>query len=164
MRIIITILTIISLVFVASCGPKRHKYDGPEVTRIIVNKGARKLYLMHHDEVLKSYKIHLGSAPKGHKRFEGDGKTPEGRYFIDRRNRNSSFYLSLGISYPNQQDREAARAAGKRPGGDIFIHGARRPDDPKGPDWTAGCIAVKNREMLEIYTMVKLGTVIDINP
>lgn len=164
MRAIFTILTLISLLFVASCGPKRHSYDGPEVTRIVVNKGERKMYLMHHGETLKTYKVHLGFSPEGHKQFEGDGKTPEGRYVIDRRNRKSKFYLSIGVSYPNQKDIEKAEAAGKKPGSNIFIHGARRPEDPKGPDWTAGCIAVKNSEMLEIYTMVRLGTVIEINP
>lgn len=164
MKPFITILALMSLLFVSSCGPKRHKYDGPEVTQIIVNKGERKMYLMHHDEILKSYEIDLGFAPQGHKQFEGDGKTPEGQYVIDRRNRKSTFYLSIGISYPNQKDIEAAQALGKKPGGNIFIHGARRPEDPKGPDWTAGCISVKNREMLEIYTMVRLGTTINIIP
>jgi murein L,D-transpeptidase YafK len=139
-------------------------YRGPEVTQIIVMKSDRKMYLLHHDKVLRSYNIELGFAPNGHKLHEGDGRTPEGVYWIDRRNPNSSFYLSLGISYPNSVDVEVARGIGKSPGGDIFIHGERRPWDPKGPDWTAGCIAVTNKEMREIYSMVRTGTRIDINP
>ncbi|MCK8463307.1 L,D-transpeptidase family protein [Aliiroseovarius sp. S1339] len=164
MRAALTILAVLSLVFVASCGPKRYSYDGPEVTQIVVNKGARKMYLMHGTEILKSYRIELGFAPEGRKKYEGDGKTPEGRYVIDRRNPKSAFYLSIGVSYPNRQDVDAARAVGRKPGGEIFIHGGRRPKDPKRPDWTAGCISVKNHEMREIFTMIRLGTVIDINP
>ncbi|SEV91897.1 L,D-transpeptidase catalytic domain [Aliiroseovarius sediminilitoris] len=164
MRAVLTILAVLSLVFVASCGTKQYAYDGPEVTQIIVNKGDRKLYLMHGTEILKSYRIELGFAPEGRKKYEGDGKTPEGRYVIDRRNPKSAFYLSIGVSYPNRQDVEQARAAGRKPGGEIFIHGGRRPQDPKRDDWTAGCISVKDHEIREIFTMVRLGTVIDINP
>lgn len=141
----------------------RRKYRGPEVTRVLVQKGARRMYLLHHERVLKRYDIGLGFAPEGHKQFEGDGKTPEGRYMIDRRNPNSAFYLSVGISYPNDRDAAFARSQGKSPGGDIFIHG-RGSKRPGGGDWTAGCISVSNKEMLEIYPMVRNGTVIDIEP
>ena len=106
----------------------------------------------------------MGFAPRGHKFKEGDGRTPEGRYIIDRRNPNSSFHLSLGINYPRPQDVARARAAGVDPGGEIFIHGQRRPWDPKGPDWTAGCIAVTNKEMERIYAMVRNGTPVYILP
>ena len=153
------------LLALAGCSSKFKTYNGPEVTRIVVQKGARKMTLWHHTELLKTYDIDLGFAPAGHKQFEGDGKTPEGRYFIDRRNPNSSFHLSLGISYPNEADIAAARAAGKSPGGDIFIHG--QPNllkGNRGPDWTLGCISVTNREIERIYAMVKNGTVIDIYP
>ncbi|WP_432448841.1 L,D-transpeptidase family protein [Aliiroseovarius marinus] len=154
----------LSVALLMSCGPKRHEYTGPEVTRIVVNKSARKMYLLHHADVLKAYDIELGFAPTGAKQFEGDGRTPEGRYLIDRRNPRSKFYLSLGISYPNQNDIDFAKSQGRKPGGDIFIHGDRRKQDPNGPDWTAGCISVDNKEMIEIYTMVRVGTIIDINP
>jgi murein L,D-transpeptidase YafK len=128
-------------------------------------KTDRQMYLMHNDKVLKSYEIDLGFAPSGHKEVEGDGRTPEGRYFIDRRNPDSNFYLSLGISYPNDVDRERASAMGMSPGGDIFIHGGpRKGVDRDGPDWTAGCISVKNRQMEDIYAMVRVGTPIDIFP
>ncbi|MCT4608242.1 MAG: L,D-transpeptidase family protein [Pelagimonas sp.] len=148
---------------VTACS-KFQRYNGPEVTQIVVNKGDRRMYLLHGREVLKAYDFGLGFAPTGDKQIEGDGKTPEGNYFIDRRNPNSSFYLSLGISYPNAQDVAEARALGKSPGGDIFIHGRPWKNRKGGPDWTAGCIAVTNREMREIYAMVKNGTPIQINP
>jgi len=142
----------------AGCASKFRTYRGPEVTRVYVLKGQRKLMLMHHDTPLKIYDMGLGWNPVGHKQFEGDGKTPEGRYFIDRRNPNSQYHLSIGISYPNQADREFAAAHGKRPGGDIFIHG-EAGQKPRGKrDWTAGCIAVKDREMEDIYAMVRDGT------
>lgn len=150
---------------VAGCGgPGFRRYDGPEVTRIVVMKQDRRMYLLHQNEILKDYRIDLGFAPQGHKQFEGDGKTPEGRYFIDRRNPNSDFHLSLGISYPNEADTAAARALGKEPGGDIFIHGQARRRLRRRPDWTAGCISVKNRHIEDIYVMVRDGTAIDIFP
>lgn len=145
-----------------SSDPVFRKYNGPEVTRIQVQKADRKMYLLHGTKLLKTYDVELGFAPRGDKKVEGDGKTPEGRYFIDRRNPQSSFHLSLGISYPNAQDRAEARALGKSPGGDIFIHGRADRFGPKGPDWTAGCISVNNREIEDIYAMVRIGTVIDI--
>ncbi|MFW8633870.1 L,D-transpeptidase family protein [Cribrihabitans pelagius] len=144
-------------------------YDGPEVTSIVVNKGARKMYLLHHEEVLKQYDVDLGFAPLGTKSIEGDGRTPEGTYLIDRRNPNSRYHLSVGISYPNQQDREAALAMGRKPGGDIFIHGEpvnarERKRAARVDDWTAGCIAVSNEEIEEIYAMVQDGTTITLRP
>lgn len=120
------------------------------------------MYLLHNDEVLASYDIQLGFAPEGHKVAKGDGRTPEGFYFIDRRNPNSSYHLSLGISYPNSRDVARARALGLHPGGDIFIHGENRKGPSRG-DWTAGCIAVTDEEMEEIYAMVRNGTPIYID-
>lgn len=149
---------------IAGCSSKFRSYDGPKVTSIVVNKGARKMYLMHHDQVLEQYRIDLGFAPVGDKKIEGDGKTPEGTYIIDRRNPNSRFHLSLGISYPNAEDIAEAKALGKSPGGDIFIHGQPNEERAKGRDWTAGCIAVTNREMEQIYAMVEIGTPITIRP
>ena len=147
----------------SACSSKFRSYSGPEVTRIVVFKEDRKMYLMHDESVLRSYDFELGFAPVGHKVVEGDGKTPEGAYRIDRKNPNSSFHLSIGISYPNAADVTAAKALGQSPGGDIFIHGTpnafRRQDD-----WTWGCIAVTTREMEEIYAMVNVGTSIWINP
>jgi murein L,D-transpeptidase YafK len=147
----------------ASCS-KFPTYNGPEVTRIEVHKGARKMYLLHGSAVLKAYDIQLGFTAAGPKQFEGDGKTPEGRYVIDRRNPNSAFYLSIGINYPKPEERAFAASQGKRAGGDIFIHGWGDKRRGRSADWTAGCISVKNREMREIYAMVRDGTVIDIRP
>lgn len=158
------VLAAILIAPLAACSSKFKTYNGPEVTRIAVYKERRQMYLLHHDQVLKGYNIDLGFTPEGHKQFQGDGKTPEGNYRIDRRNPNSSFHLSLGISYPNAEDVATARAMGKSPGGDIFIHGARRKKDKKGPDWTWGCISVSNKEMEDIYAMVNKGTIISIYP
>lgn len=146
------------------CGSKFRTYDGPEVTRLVLLKSKRKLYLVNGTKALESYKVGLGGNPIGPKQFEGDHRTPEGAYLIDRRNPNSSYHLSLGISYPNEKDIEAAEEMGKKPGGDIFIHGRARKNRGRGKDWTAGCIAVKDREMEEIYSMVRVGTPIYIYP
>ncbi len=163
MRIFQILLAVLLVATVAGCS-KFKTYNGPEVTRVLVAKGERKMHLLHHDEVLKSYSVGLGFAPTEHKAFEGDGRTPEGEYRIDRRNPNSEFHLSIGISYPNNQDREFARSIGKSPGGDIFIHGRPWKNRKGGRDWTAGCIAVTNREIEEIYAMVRDGTPITIRP
>ena len=143
--------------------PRFLTYAGPEVTGVLVYKGAREMYLLNGNEILESYPFELGFAPDGHKRVEGDGRTPEGQYWIDRRNPQSNFHLSLGISYPNARDRAAAAALGLPPGGEIFIHGT--PSNVIGMvDWTVGCIAVTNSEMEQIYAMVKNGTPIWIYP
>ena len=139
------------------------RYSGPEVTGIVVKKSERKMYLLNGNQPLEIYDVALGSDPIGHKHFEGDGKTPEGQYFITHRNANSQFHLSLGISYPNEADKAYAAALGKDPGGDIFIHG-ESPYPSGKQDWTVGCIAVTNREMDVIYAMVNPGTPIWILP
>ncbi|WP_163847978.1 L,D-transpeptidase family protein [Pseudooceanicola aestuarii] len=156
------ILLVLALALTATACSKFKTYHGPEVTHIAVFKEDRKMYLLHGQEVLKSYDIGLGFAPAGHKQFEGDGKTPEGEYTVDRRNPNSEFHLSIGINYPNPDDRAFAQQAQKSPGGDIFIHGRPWKYRKGGRDWTAGCIAVSNREMEEIYSMVRDGTPISI--
>lgn len=142
---------------------KFRTYKGPPVTGLVVSKGSRRLYLLSGRTTLRAIDIELGSSPVGHKRMEGDGRTPEGAYFIDRRNPNSQYHLSVGISYPNAQDLTLAQAMGVRPGGDIFIHGTPR-EKRRSSDWTAGCIAVSNREIEDIYAMVRDGTPIWINP
>ena len=155
-----------ALLALTACGDtsKFRHYNGPHVTEVQVFKAKRRMYLLSGREVLKTYKIGLGGNPIGPKQFEGDSKTPEGTYFIDRRNPNSAYHLSLGISYPNAQDRAFAEAQGKKPGGDIFIHGRAKKNKGRGKDWTAGCIAVKDKEIEEIYAMIANGTVIHIFP
>ena len=152
----------------AACGPSKFKtYNGPPVTEVLVKKGERKMYLLNGNTALKVYDIGLGNMPIGHKQFEGDGKTPEGLYYIDRRNPNSRYHLSVGVSYPNPTDTAFALAQGQRPGGDIFIHG----QGPEGQalskqrrDWTAGCIAVTDDQVEDIFAMVQEGTPILITP
>ena len=148
----------------SGCASKFRSYNGPEVTRLRMYKAQRLLVLDGADDVLRTYPIGLGFAPEGHKQFEGDGRTPEGSYAIDRRNPDSLFHLSIGISYPNEADIAFAEAQGRSPGKDIFIHGGpRRGIDPVNVrDWTAGCISVTDRQIEEIYAMVRDGTPIDI--
>lgn len=155
----------LALGVLASCAPQSRlrSYDGREVTSILVYKERRRMYLLHNTEVLRGYDFELGFAPVGDKQVEGDGKTPEGLYYIDRRNPDSMFHLSLGISYPNARDRADAAALGRSPGGNIFIHGTPNMFMSQD-DWTWGCIAVTNREMEEIYAMVRVGTPIYIEP
>lgn len=154
-----------ALMVLTGCSSKFRTYNGPQVTQILIDKSDRKMWLIHKTQALKVYDVDLGFSPEGHKEFEGDGRTPEGWYAIDRRNPNSRYHLSLGISYPNADDVAHARAQGKSPGGDIFIHGGPRLfSDRNKPDWTAGCISVTNRQMETIYAMVEDGTPILIKP
>lgn len=165
MKIVKVFLVLVALFGVASCqkSTKFVDYSGPDVTSVVVQKENHRMFLMNGNTVVRAYDIELGFAPVGHKQFEGDGKTPEGTYRIGWRNPNSAYHLSLGITYPNAEDTAYARSQGKKPGGDIFIHGT--PKSVLGKDdWTAGCIAVTNEEIEEIYAMVKNGTPIFIEP
>lgn len=138
--------------------------EGPEITQLLLDKSARRLYLLSGRKPVRSYSVDLGSNPTGHKQHQGDGRTPEGLYHITHRNPGSNFFLSLGISYPNARDRARARALGRDPGGDIFIHG-RGPRVKNPPrDWTRGCAAVTDHEMAEIFDLVRPGTPILIRP
>jgi murein L,D-transpeptidase YafK len=163
------VLVLAGLVLTACSDNKFQRYDGPAVTSIQVHKADRRMYLLHNDQVLATYDVALGFTPEGHKQFEGDGRTPEGAYYINRRNPKSAYHLSLGLSYPDRDDVAFAAAAGRPPGGDIFIHGgpqtrADRARAAQEPDWTWGCIAVTDAEIEEIYAMVKDGTVIHVLP
>ena len=138
---------------------------------VTVVKSERKLYLSHKGKVLKTYKIALGGNPIGHKKVQGDQRTPEGYYKLDYLKENSSFYKALHISYPNNTDCCNARKLGKSPGGSIMLHG--QPNNEKGwfksffkqrTDWTAGCIAMYNGDMDEVLKLVKVGTPILIKP
>ncbi|UXU76039.1 MULTISPECIES: L,D-transpeptidase family protein [unclassified Paracoccus (in: a-proteobacteria)] len=174
-RAIRALIAVVAIALVASCGGDSSKpssskfktYHGPPVTQVVVKKGERRMYLLSGRQVLKSYDIGLGTDPNGPKRFEGDGRTPEGMYFIDRKNPASRYHLSVGISYPSAQDVAQAAMMGLRPGGDIMIHGL----GPEGRklvqqrrDWTAGCIAVTDEEMEEIFAMLQPGVPIFIYP
>lgn len=136
---------------------------------ILVDKSDRELTLYRHGQELRKFAISLGANPIGHKRYEGDRRTPEGIYTIDARNPNSDFHLSLRISYPNRRDADHARALGLNPGGQIMIHGMPNKQRSSTPakftfDWTDGCIAVADNEMEEIWNLVEVGTLIEIKP
>lgn len=145
-----------------STKPSRFKsYSGPPVTQVLVRKGERKMYLLSGNTALKTYDIGLGFAPEGHKVVEGDGRTPEGTYYIDRRNPNSQYHLSIGVSYPNERDKAVAASLNQSPGGDIFIHGLGpegRVLSKQRRDWTVGCIAVTDAEVEDVFAMVRDGT------
>lgn len=147
----------------SACANKFRTYNGPAVTQIYIDKSERRMLLLHDRTVLEAYDIDLGFAPVGPKQFEGDGRTPEGGYLISHRNPDSAYHLSIGISYPNDADRAFAAAANQPTGGDIFIHGRNKQDGGRS-DWTAGCISVKDREIEDIYAMVRDGTPIWIAP
>jgi murein L,D-transpeptidase YafK len=141
----------------------------PTADRIVVRKAQRKLYLMRGDTVLRSYNVKLGLNPVGHKERAGDFRTPEGRYRLTRRNPRSDFFLSIQVSYPNDDDVKHARRNGWDAGGSIMIHGLpntlkRPPDYYERRDWTDGCIAVTNSEMVEIWLLVPDNAPIEILP
>lgn len=165
MRILLKLFIILSISLSLTACNKFKTYDGPQVTRVVVMKAQRKMFLLHGKKILKEYDVDLGFTPSGHKEIEGDGRTPEGSYFINFHNPNSNYYLSIGISYPNSEDIAYAKKMGKSPGGNIFIHGGPTLKRDKNKiDWTAGCISVSNKQMRGIYAMVEDGTQIDILP
>ena len=141
----------------------------PTVDRILVLKKQHKLLLLSGDQIVKAYSVALGSGGLAPKRRQGDDRTPEGLYWIDFRNPASRFHLALHISYPDQSDIERARERGVNPGGDIMIHGLGREFKWLGSkqylyDWTAGCIAVTDREIEEIWRLVPDRTPVEIRP
>jgi hypothetical protein len=137
--------------------------------RVHVDKSERKLHLIHQGEIMRSYDISLGKNPVGHKRREGDMRTPEGEYLLDWRNPGSDFFMSMHISYPNEDDLRAARRHGVNPGSMIMIHGLPNDAEPTRSDylyedWTDGCIAVSNQAMIDIWLSVPDNTPISIVP
>lgn len=137
--------------------------------RVVVHKKERTLELFKNGSSIRKYKIALGAEPVGPKTQQGDHKTPEGIYVIDRRNERSKFYRALHISYPNADDQARAAKLGVSPGGDIMIHGLPNGfgwlgESHRVKDWTDGCIAVTDKEMDEIWNLVPDGTSIEIDP
>lgn len=137
--------------------------------KVLIEKKERRLTLLSKGKVLKTYKIALGGNPEGPKERQGDSKTPEGTYFIESRNKNSKYHISLRISYPNENDKKRAKELGVSPGGDIMIHGIKNGFSQTGMshaevDWTKGCIAVTDEEIEEIDKLVPDGTVVEIRP
>jgi murein L,D-transpeptidase YafK len=150
-------------------GPRPALPEGTRADAVLILKARRELRLLKDGKVLKSYRVALGRSPRGAKVRQGDARTPEGRYRIDGRNPASSFHLALHVSYPNAEDRKRARDLGVSPGGDIMIHGIKRGAGWVGRfhslvDWTAGCIAVTDDEIEEIWRAVPVGTPVEIRP
>ena len=142
---------------------------GVHADKVVVLKKERKLILYSKGQELKRFSVALGADPNGPKAKQGDHKTPEGNYVLDRRNSRSRFYRSIHISYPRPDQMAAARKRGASPGGDVFIHGLPNGFGSLGRlhlarDWTDGCIAVTNEEMDEIWRAVPDGTLIEIRP
>ena len=159
------------MAFVVLCGPLSPALasDFPLADKILVEKGKRKLHLLLNGRTFRTYDIALGVAPVGDKEREGDQKTPEGVYRMDKRNPESDYFLSIHISYPNNQERAAAKNDGVNPGGQIMIHG--QPNTPnysaayyRKEDWTNGCIAVSNSDMIDIWLMTPNNVPIEILP
>jgi murein L,D-transpeptidase YafK len=141
----------------------------PTADRVLVYKGDRKMILFHGDSILRTYKVSLGLNPVGHKERAGDFRTPEGRYRLTRRNPRSDFFLSIQVSYPNDADVKHARRNGWDSGGSIMIHGLpnqlkHTPAYYASSDWTDGCIAVSNSDMLEIWLLIEDNAPIEILP
>jgi len=143
--------------------------DFPVADKVVVEKEKRKLHLFREGASFRSFDIALGMYPVGDKLTEGDQKTPEGIYSLDMRNPDSDFFLSIHLSYPNASDRRDARSRGLDPGGQIMIHG--QPNDPTyseayyaKEDWTNGCIAVSNSDMIDIWLMTPDNVQIEIRP
>jgi murein L,D-transpeptidase YafK len=168
-RALLIVAAAIAAVFAWANAPERALPEGAAADRIVVEKSAHRLTLYAHGVPLKSYGVSLGAQPSGAKQRQGDNKTPEGIYAIDGRKADSSFHRALHVSYPSAADRARAAAAGVSPGGDIMIHGL-----PNGlgflgrmqrfRDWTAGCVALTDREIDEVWRAVPVGTPLEIRP
>ncbi len=142
---------------------------GAQADRVLIEKANHTMTLFENGRFLRSYPVALGRGGLQPKRREGDNKTPEGRYRIDGRNPSSAFHLALHISYPDPKDSASASSRGEKPGGDILIHGIRNGIGWIGRlhrwvDWTAGCVAVTDEEIEEIWRTVPDGTPVEIKP
>ncbi len=143
--------------------------DFPVADLVLIEKGNRQLHLLKGGEIFRTFRIALGIVPVGDKEEEGDFRTPEGRYLLDARNANSEFFLSIHVSYPSREDLQDAFTRGVDAGGAIMIHG--QPNAPtrsetyyQTQDWTNGCIAVSNSDMIDIWLMTAENTPIEIRP
>jgi murein L,D-transpeptidase YafK len=164
--------SLILSVLIAACLPTVSTVSAAEsevADRILIDKSDRKLFLYKDDKVLRSMDVALGLLPVGHKKSEGDFRTPEGSYRLSERNPASDYFLSIQVSYPDSDDTRHAKLRGQAPGGQIMIHG--QPNNPthseeyyRITDWTDGCIAVSNADMVDIWLMTRLNTPIQIRP
>lgn len=141
----------------------------PVADRVVVHKAERRMDLMRDGKVLRSYRVSLGLQPQGSKERAGDFRTPEGHYLLTRRNPRSDYFMSIQVSYPSDTDRRRARHNGWDPGGAIMLHGLPNslrhpPDYYVHNDWTDGCIALSDSDMVEVWLMTHDNTPIDIEP
>jgi murein L,D-transpeptidase YafK len=173
LKILLIVLLVVCLVGVAVIAAAQFNFDplphDAIVDRILLEKSARRLTLLQKGRALKSYSVALGRAPEGAKKYEGDQRTPEGIYSIDFHKPDSDYHLALHVSYPEQRDIDRATVEGLSAGSDIMIHGLPNGRGWLGRfhrrnDWTAGCIAVTDFEIEEIYRAVPDGTPIELRP
>lgn len=159
-----SLLIVLLLMFQTAYGEGSQKSDA-----VLVIKSEKRLYLMNKGEPFASLHVTFGGQPEGHKQVLGDQRTPEGHYILDYKNVNSQFYKSIHISYPNAQDKAAARRLGLSPGGDIMIHGQTNGWEWAAPvmqffSWTDGCLALNNKDMDQVWAAIDPGTPIEIRP
>lgn len=143
--------------------------QGIVIDKIAVWKSQRKLRAFSGNRLIITYTVALGKVPVGPKQYEGDNKTPEGRYFIFDKTEHSRYHKNLGISYPNDTDKINALKLDKPAGRDIKIHGLQNGIGFIGRlhtmrDWTAGCIAITNQEIDDLYEHISIGATVDIMP
>ena len=168
-RTVLSGCLLVALALMPLATPSAVASDFPVADKILVEKAGRKLHLLKNGIAFRTFKIALGLVPDGDKIEEGDQKTPEGYYMLDGRNPDSDYFLSIHISYPSSADRSAAKKQGVSPGGQIMIHG--QPNEPNysaayyaREDWTNGCIAVSNSDMIDIWLMTPDSVPIEILP
>jgi murein L,D-transpeptidase YafK len=169
MNAFLRIVALATLASLIAMGGAAAQSSEKTADRILVMKSTRTMTLESHGNVIKTYKVALGSQPVGAKERQGDHKTPEGEYTVDTKNEHSRFFMALHLSYPSAADRTRARNLGVSPGGDVEIHGLGKQYGWIGArhrlvDWTDGCIAVTNEEIQEIFAMVPVGTRVEIKP
>lgn len=143
--------------------------DEPKIDAVLVKKSEKKMYLLAEGKLIKEFNVVFGANPEHHKQKEGDERTPEGKYILDYKKENSSFYKAIHISYPNEDDKTHAEHLGVNPGGSIMVHGQKNGLGwlswiSQRFNWTDGCIAVTNKEIDEIWELVNEGTPIEIQP
>ncbi len=170
----ILVLVGVIILFVAGAYLYAHHVWNPlpndaTIDRIVVEKSARRLSVWRDGEKLKDYRVALGRNPVGAKQEEGDMKTPEGVHRIDSRNPQSDYHLALHVSYPSNEDTARAAERGVNAGFDIMVHGIRNGGGWMGAfhrwrDWTAGCIALTDEEIEELWRVTPDGTPIEIRP
>ena len=162
------ILTVL-LISLFAVGPAQAAKQ--RATRILVDKSERLLHVYAGKREIATYSVGLGTSPLGHKQQEGDRRTPEGRYTLDFKKRDSTFFRAIHINYPNAIDRARSKKLGVSPGGDIMIHGESNNLGQRAAirllpsrDYTYGCIALSNEDMQKLWDQVDVPIPIDIVP